>query len=555
MAEETLAVITSFAQQSLWLQNQIDPGRSAYNVVAGVRLRGRLDVPALTSALNAVMDRHEALRTVFRLDRGVPVQVIGPVAPLEIPVAEVREDQVDDLVQQEIESPFDLATGPLLRLRLLRLSAEHHIAVLVMHHIITDGESSEILLRELLLHYAAERAGESLELPELPIQYADFAVWQRETLRAGYLGRLKAYWSERLTGAAPLTLPAAPPTANGTAPRGATYRFTVPGALREGLETLARERNATLFMALLAGFDVLLARHCRQDDITVLSPVSGRHRSELEGLIGYFVNPLLLRVDLSGDPGALEVLDRVQATCLGAYDHQELPFEQAVNLAGRPGASRERAPLDQVMMVLQSTRPDHWQVADLRFEPVPVGMGAAKAALLLDLRPDANGLHGVLEYDADRFDAAAVAGMADDLLAVWAWLAERSALPLSRVPGLSGPSAARATEQPAAPSGPAAQAAVPVPYVAPRTPLEEEVARIWAELLELERVGVYDNFFDLGGQSLTAVRLTARLRDEFGLDLAVRQLYGNFTVEEVAWRALQQLAAEGDLDEDAPSPA
>lgn len=545
MAEQSLAITTSFAQQSLWLQHQIDPGRSAYHVVAGIRLRGALDVPALTAALNAVAARHETLRTVFRLDAGVPVQVIGPVAPLTVPVAEVTADEVDALVQREVETPFDLAAGPLVRLRLLRLAPDHHVAVLVMHHIITDGESSAILLRELLLHYAAEVAGEPLDLPELAIQYADFAVWQRDLLSGAHLDRLTAYWSGRLAGAAPVNLPVRAEARGGTQPppsAGALHEFTVPAGLAGRLEAAARKGDATLFMILLAGFDALLGRWCTQDDITVLSPVSGRSRPELEEIIGYFVNPLLLRTDLSGDPDAEEVLARVRETCLGAYDHEELPFEQAANLLGGPGAERDRSAAGQVMMVLQSAREENWSPAGLEWEQIPVGIGTAKAPLVLDLRPGAEALHGVLEYDSGLFDADTVAALAKDLLAVWEWLADRSALPLSAVPGVTGPATRPAQTAPAAAATP--QATGPAVYVAPRTPLEEAVALIWAELLGRERVGVHDNFFDLGGQSLAAVRLTARLREEFGIGLAVRELYANFTVEEVAWRLLEALAAE-----------
>ncbi|MGK5543845.1 condensation domain-containing protein [Streptomyces sp. URMC 127] len=548
MAEETLAIITSFAQQSLWLQNQIDPGRSDYTVAAAVRLRGALDVPALEAALNAVAARHETLRTVFRLDDGVPVQVIGPVPDLRIPVEDVTPGQVDDLVRQETGTPFDLATGPLLRLRLLRLSPEEHVAVLAMHHIVTDGDSSAILLRELMLRYAAGRAGTSPELPELPVQYADYAVWQRETLSGPRLDRLTAYWAGRLAGATPVALPAAPgPGAAEGAPRaaeetpGAVHPVAVPAGLRDRLEAAARERGATLFMALLAGFGVLLARHCRQDDITVLSPVSGRSRPELEELIGYFVNPLPLRTDLSGDPAADEVLDRARETCLGAYDHQDLPYEQISHLAAGPAT--DRGALGRVMMVLQSPRPGTWHTAGLELEQLPVGMGAAKAGLVLDLRPGPDGLEGVLEYDAALLDASTVAALAEDLPAVLGWLADRSPLPVSAVPGLKGPAPAAAAAPARAATG--AQSTARAPYVAPRTPLEEEIALIWAELLGQETVGVYDNFFDLGGQSLAAVRLAARLRDEFGVELAVRELFAGFTVEEVAWRVLQELTAAG----------
>lgn len=308
-------------------------------------------------------------------------------------------------------------------------------------------------------------------------------------------------------------------------------------------------------MVLLAGFDVLLGRWCGQEDMTVLSPVSGRSRPELEEIIGYFVNPLLLRADLSGDPDARTVLARVRETCLGAYDHEELPYEQAANLIGGPGAERERTADGRVMMVLQSPREENWSPAGLEWEQIPVGIGTAKAPLVLDLRPGSEVLHGVLEYDSGLFDAATVAALGEDLLAAWEWLADLSPLPLSQVPGLKGPteparsapeasSPAPAVVSPQAVGGPAA-------YVAPRTSLEEEVALIWAELLGRERVGVHDNFFDLGGQSLAAVRLTARLREEFGIGLAVRDLYANFTVEEVAWRLLEELAAEQADEADA----
>ncbi|CAM5463062.1 condensation domain-containing protein [Streptomyces abikoensis] len=552
MAEETLAIITSFAQQSLWLQNRIDPGRSDYTVAAAVRLRGTLDVPALEAALNAVAARHETLRTVFRLDDGVPVQVIGPVPDLRIPVEDVTAGQVDDLIRQETGRPFDLATGPLLRLRLLRLSPEEHVAVLAMHHIVTDGDSSAILLRELMLHYAAGRAGTSPELPELPVQYADYAVWQRETLSGPHLDRLTAYWAGRLAGVTPVALPAAPEPGAAAGASGAVHPVSVPAGLHDRLEAAARERGATLFMALLAGLGVLLSRHCRQDDITVLSPVSGRSRPELEELIGYFVNPLPLRTGLSGDPAADEVLDRARETCLGAYDHQDLPYEQISHLAAGPAT--DRGALGRVMMVLQSPRPRTWHAAGLELEQLPAGMGAAKAGLVLDLRPGPDGLEGVFEYDPALLDAATVAALAEDLPAVLGWLADRSPLPVSAVPGLKGPAPAAAAAPARAATG--AQSTARAPYVAPRTPLEEEIALIWAELLGQETVGVYDNFFDLGGQSLAAVRLTARLREEFGVELAVRELFAAFTVEEVAWRVLQELtAASGAPEAAAPDAA
>lgn len=436
MIEESMVVDLSFAQQSLWLQNEIDPGQAAYNVTAAVRLRGPLDVRVLERALNTVVERHEALRTVFDLDAGEPVQVIGPMAPLTIPVLDSTPEEFEEVARAELAAPFDLREGPLVRLRLLRLDEEDHVVVLVMHHIVTDGVSSGILFQELTVAYQAHAAGRPPVLPELPIQYADFAVWQRDNLTGDRLRDLTDHWAGALAGARPPELPADRPRPAAPSDRGGAHHFTVPSPLVTRLEALARRRNATPFMVLLAAFNVLLARYSGQDDITVTSPMSGRTRPELEGLIGYFVNPLLLRTDLSGDPDFLELLGRVRTTCLSAFRNQELPFEQAMDLLRRQSPS-SRPPRAQVMMVLQPKAPVRWESAGLDFEMVHIDTGTAKADLILDIRPGDAGHQIVLQYSADLFDARTAARIGAHFVSVLEEIADRPDRPVSELALLS----------------------------------------------------------------------------------------------------------------------
>ncbi|MGW1751732.1 condensation domain-containing protein [Streptomyces sp. NPDC002092] len=545
-ADDSLTVVTSFAQQSLWLQHQVDPERAAYNITAAIRLRGPLDVAALERALNAVVARHEVLRTVFALDGADPVQVIGPVRPLTVPVHETGPDRFDAYADDVLFAPFDLRRGPLLRLELLRLEPEHHIALLALHHIVTDGTSSAILLQELSHAYAAELAQVDPLWEELPIQYADFAAWQRDALAGSALQRLTGHWSRALADAAPLALPADRLPCADDAGHGAVHHFTLPADLTARLEELARAERATLFMVLLAGLDALLARYCGQDDITVVSPVSGRTRPELEGLIGYFVNPLLLRTRVSGALGFTSLVGEARAATLDAFDHQELPIEQAVELLRRHGGPGAEGLRSQVMLVLQSARPSHWRSAGLDFELIPADTSTAKSDLVLEVRPEADGgCAAALEYRTALYDAATAERLARHFVAVLEAVCARPGEPLDHLLATAVPDGEIPTVRAGAADTGATYGPAPA-YVAPRTPLEEEVAAVWSALLGKERVGVHDDFFDLGGQSLTAVRLAARLRDEFGVELTTRDLYGEFTVEAVAWTVLQRMTADGE---------
>ncbi|CAL9558735.1 condensation domain-containing protein [Streptomyces sp. enrichment culture] len=548
MADEPWAAPASPGQHSLWLRTRLAPEDSAYHVTAVFRLTGELDVAALTGALHAVVDRHESLRTVFALRGETLTQLVLPRITVDVPVRDVPRKAVPDAVEELLHRPFDLAEGPLIRLHLLRVAPREHLAVLAVHHIVTDAASSAVLLEELTLGYAARVAGADAELEEPPLQYADFAVWQRDRLSGAHLEELTSYWARRLAGAAPLPpTPRADRAGDGEA-RGRVHHFTVPAGTVRALEKLAHDRGATAFMALLAGYQAVLSRWFRQDDITVVSPTEGRGRPELENVVGYFVNPLLLRTDLSGVPGFPRLLDRVRANCLEDFDRQEMPFERAVEELrrhGRPGAEQLAS---GAMLVLQSPRPSTWRVAGLTMELLPSPVTTAKAGLVLDVRPAAGGYEAVLEYDTALLDEAAAERFARALTGLFDRVADRPGQPLPEL-------LRDVLPDDALPELPAPGTAGPerkgrAPFVAPRTPVEREVARIWAELLDADRVGVHDHFFDLGGQSLAAVRLAARLRDAFPVEISVRDdLYRDFTVAAVAGTVFRRLAGP-DAPED-----
>ncbi|HJX26959.1 MAG TPA: condensation domain-containing protein, partial [Thermoanaerobaculia bacterium] len=348
----------SFAQQRLWFLHQLDPESPAYNVPGALRLAGPLLPEALERALGEIVRRHEALRTVIGETGGEPVQRILPPAPFMLPCIDLAgsldpEAEADRLGLAEARHRFDLAAGPLLRALLLRMAEEEHLLVVVMHHAISDGWSLGVMTGELAALYASFAAGMPSPLPELPVQYADFAEWQRRTLSGQRLERQLAWWRELLADPPVLDLPAdhrRPPVLSG---RGGQLPLGLPADLAGGLRTLARDEGATLYMILLAAFATLLGRHAGQDDLSVGSPIAGRDLREIEPLIGCFVNTLTLRVRLAGDPSFRELLARVREVTLGAYDHQGVPFERLVEELA-PGRDRARTPLFQVLLVLQN---------------------------------------------------------------------------------------------------------------------------------------------------------------------------------------------------------
>ena len=412
----------SFAQQRLWFLDQLEPGSPLYNVPAAVRLRGTLDIEALKRSLNEVVRRHEVLRTTFPTENGRPRQVITPQLTLELQLIDLghwpgdrREAQAQRLAADIAQQPFDLARGPLVRAMLLRLAETEHIALLTMHHIVTDGWSIEVLVREMSALYRAFVAGLPSPLPELPIQYADYAHWQRQWLQGEVRQQQLSYWRERLAGATgALDLPTDRPRPAVQTFRGTAQTVDLPAPLIRAIRALCQREGVTLYMALLAAFQTLLHRYTGQDDICVGAPVANRNRAEIEGLIGFFVNTLVLRTDLSGDPTFRQLLGRVREVALGAYAHQDLPFEMLIDEL-QPARDMSRTPLFQVMLDLQRAPLEALELPGLSLSLMQMERRTAKFDLLLAMVEQADGLSATFEYNTDLFDAATIARMARHL--------------------------------------------------------------------------------------------------------------------------------------------
>jgi hypothetical protein len=435
----------SFAQERLWFVDRLEPGSAVYNIPAALRLTGALDERALERSLGEIVRRHEALRTVFAEADGSPVQVIAPFGAFALPVEDLsglgeadREAAVRERAGEEARRAFDLSAGPLFRAALLRLGEDDHVLLLSMHHIVSDGWSIGVLSRELSALYAAYREGRESPLPELPVQYADYAVWQRGQLAGEVLERQLSYWRERLAGAPELLeLPTDHPRPAVQTYRGASVPVELSPELLERLQALGRSEEATLYMTLLGAFQVLLSKYGGGEDIVVGSDIAGRTRREVEGLIGCFVNTLVLRTDLSGDPSFREVLRRVREATLGAYENQEVPFEKLVAEL-QPERSFSYSPLFQVMFTLQNAGGRGDALGGLEVSGVGAAMEIAKFDLSLDLVATPRGLRGELNYSTDLFERGTALRMLGHLVRVLEQVAADADVSLSRL-ALAGP--------------------------------------------------------------------------------------------------------------------
>ncbi|MBP1473179.1 amino acid adenylation domain-containing protein [Frateuria sp. MAH-13] len=403
----------SFAQRRLWFIDQLEGANAAYNIPAALRLRGRLNLAALRTGIQAVVDRHETLRTTFAIIEGEPVQRIASVLPMDVPVRTCAPSQVMSQAQIFAQRPFDLARGPLLRAELLQVGVDEHVLLTNMHHIISDGWSIGVLVSEFVAHYTASVQGTSVTLAPLPIQYADFAQWQRQWLQGSLLQRQQSYWREQLGGLPPLlTLPTDRPRPPVQGMAGASHAFTLSPRLAGALRQLGQARGATLFMTLLAAFKVVLARYANQDDIAVGTPIANRTRPELEGLIGFFVNTLVLRSQIAPEQSFEQLLDAVRSTALAAYEHQDLPFEQLVEFL-KPERSLSHSPLFQVMFVLQNNARRDVSLPGLEATLVEPEERVTPFDLTLEMDEGEDGTIGArLAYRTDLFDAATIARLA-----------------------------------------------------------------------------------------------------------------------------------------------
>ena len=439
----------SFAQQRLWFLDQLEPNSALYNIPYAVQLNGTLEPAALERSVNRLVQRHESLRTCFPANDGQPAQVIAPPRPFTLALEdltslpdELRGAELRRLLEDEARQPFDLSVAPLFRLRLFRLNEQEHVLAVTMHHIISDGWSMGVITRELGALYTADTRGEPPPLTELPVQYADYAAWQRAWLQGEVLDEQLSYWRRQLAGAPPvLELPtdrARPPVQSH---RGSRVTLQLDAETTRSLKALSRKHNTTLFITALAGFQALLSRWSGETDVVVGTVVAGRNKPETEAIIGFFVNTLAIRTDLSGDPTVAELLARTTEVCLSAYAHQDVPFEKLVEELGIE-RDLSRAPLIQVTLVLQNTPEESLEMSGLQLRNVarvggPGLTGAAKFDLSLTLNEQRGEIEGTLDYNLDLFEPETIRRMARQFERVLRALAPSEDRRVSELPLMS----------------------------------------------------------------------------------------------------------------------
>jgi len=444
----TIPIPLSYAQQRLWFLDQLESGSAFYNIPIALNLSGRLNVLALQQSINEVVRRHESLRTAFVTVNGQPMQELKP--DLVVPIMQVdmtllsgqaRQTSIQSLCGQEIAKPFALSSDPLIRITLINLcqgDRQEYILLMTLHNIVSDGWSSALLTREFVALYQAFSAGKPSPLTELAIQYADFAYWQRQWLSGDILQRQIDYWQKQLNGIPELLeLPTDFPRPPVISYCGANYTFSIPLALAEQFRALSRQHNATLFMALLAAFNVLLFRYSHQQDVCVGTPVANRNKLQIEGLIGFFVNTLVLRTDLSGDPQFNELLAQVKGTVLDAQKYQDLPFDQVVDIL-KFDRNRSYNPLFQVWFTLQNATQQALEIPGLIIGNVEGENTVSKFDLALHLQEQENGLlTGVFEYNTDLFEHRTIVRLADHYLTLLQSIVSRPQARLSALPILT----------------------------------------------------------------------------------------------------------------------
>ncbi|MFN0124991.1 MAG: condensation domain-containing protein, partial [Blastocatellia bacterium] len=533
------------AQQRLWFLDQLNPGAAVYNLPVAFGMEGRLSIQALEQGIREIARRHDILRTVFSMRDGDPVQVVMPDLYPALEITDLTwlpgpEREPEALRQAEAEAarPFDLSRGPLLRAHLFRLAEDRHILTMVFHHIVADGWSLGIFYRELALIYAALRENRDWELPEPPLQYAGYTIWQARG-REGALEEAElAYWKEQLRGAPEvLHLPYDFPRGSVVDAPGAQWSMPLAPALRRRLEEFSRAQGVTLYMTLLAAFQLLLARLSGQDQVVVGTPVAGRTTSAAESLIGMFVNTLALRGDLSGAPDFLTLLARTRERALGALANQELPFERLVG-ALQPERGAGLAPLFQVMFALQNTSVTPLSLNGLRLTPRRLFTRTSKFDLSLDVLLEGERLSLCFEYDTGLFRAETIAGMGGQFRELLEQVLADPRRPVSGLtPGQAAPRAA-----------PAPRLAANTAGAAPRTATERVALEIEREVLRREDIDVHADFFDLGGHSLLAAKVIFRVRERFAIELSLRVMFESPTVARLA-AAIDQAVAEKEQRE------
>jgi len=404
----------SYAQQRMWYMDQLQPGNPAYNVPIALRLKGTVDQSVLQRSLNSVIKRHEILRTTFPVNDGTVRQKISPFAEVSLPIIDLRgrheltrENEMRRIMNDEAQRSFDLSNGPLLAAVLVRLRDDDHVFVLVLHHIICDGWSLEVLVKDFAAYYEAHACEKPAVLPPMTIQYADFTIWQRNWLSGERLQRHLEFWRRQLQGLSVLQVPTDYPRPAIATNRGDREHFRLSADLSQRLRELSRQHRVTLFMTLLAAFQWLLARYSGQEDVGVGTFIANRNRMETEGLIGFFVNQLVLRTDVGGDPSFSELLLRARHTVLDAYEHQDLPFEKLVEELA-PERNLRDMPFFRIQMVLQNTPAASINVPGLELSHMEPDRRVSKLDLSLFMHEKGDLLTGTMEYNTDIFRSSSV---------------------------------------------------------------------------------------------------------------------------------------------------
>ncbi|MGK5094322.1 condensation domain-containing protein [Deltaproteobacteria bacterium TL4] len=521
-------LLLSFAQERLWFIDQLQPDNTMHNLRAVFQLKGPLNITILEQSLQAIEQRHEILRTTFPAVDEQPVQTVLPDIKLTLPIVELgefsiqeREAEVRRLAIKEAQQPFDLASGPLVRFKLLRLNQEEHIFLLTSHHIINDRWSTSLFMRELAVHYRAFLTGKSSPLPKLPIQYADFAQFQRGWLRGKVLDAQLDYWKQQLNGELPLLqLPTDHPAPAIPTYQGASQYLELPGNLVNALKRLGQQEGVSLFVILLAAFKALLYQYSGQQDIIICSPVAGRYRVETKNLIGYFSNVLLLRTYLGENPSFTELVARVSKITLTANEYQDLPLQQLVDILNMPNLL-----LSRTMFALQNVPSQPLELAsDVSVTPLDIEEGIANFDLFLSMKAKGEAMLGVLRYKTDLFGTSTIKSLLGNFHILLEQFVANPQCHLSDLPQFSTPANLQTSPL----------HSVAVPYVEPQNETEQKIASVWKTVLHREKIGIHDNFYDLGGRSLTILSICKKLEAIFDRNIAVAELFKHLTIAEMA---------------------
>jgi amino acid adenylation domain-containing protein len=526
------------AQQRIWFLEQLHPASGAYNIHDAIRIDGVLDAAILDSSLQRIVRRHAALRTSIVAISGQPMQLVMPERPIMLARSDLRtlldDDRAEELERisvEQAERPFDLVGEPLLRTTLVRLEETSHILLLTMHHIISDGWSLGILLDELMACYDAYAGGTAPQLAELPIQYADYAVWERQRSASDALRSKAAQWADRLRDAVPLDLPTDHPRPAVQSFAGARERIVVSAELARALVTLSRREGASLFMLLFAAFDALVYLYSRQTDIMVGTPVAGRRRTDVEHIIGLFTNTLVLRVDLAGRPRFIELLAQVRALVLDAYSHEDVPLDLVIEQLQLP-RDISRNPLFQAMFILHNEPGWQRRYGALHLTSLDVDRRSSKVDLTVAIQ-NSDGLTIAFEYNTALFQRATIRRMLEQYRQLLAAIVASPDQYLDELLSFSSAQQSALRVRPELlkrlPSDRHKQMPPEPTFLAPRIDIEQMIATVWSQVLGVEQIGVEDNFFALGGDSIRSVQVIASLHER-GIGCSLQQLFQHQTI-------------------------